>query len=150
TGLKSIAACHKARDKSGADRDCNALDPETNVGSAYGRAFARAQIVIGSACGTDGNPIPALFPGQDITGVLLPTVTELLERTATRLQGAPVFTGDPDIKAKRKCHGAIGAAPPAVMVGILKTAVKCQKKLDKRASTFGPIAPECVPGSTPA
>src|SRR5688572_30325192 len=124
TGLKSIASCHKARNKNGSDRDCNVLDPETNVTSPYGRAFARAQIVIGTACGTDGNPIPALFPNQDITGVLLPTVTELLERTASRLQGAPIFTGAPDVKTKRKCHAAIGAASPAVMVGILKSALR--------------------------
>src|SRR6185503_20075915 len=91
-GLNTIAACHKARNKGKADRDCNVLELG-NVSSGYGRAANRATAVINNAC-KPGNPVLANYPDSDIVASVFPAVTRLLERNGEDLQGLPSFTGD--------------------------------------------------------
>lgn len=145
-GLNTIAACHKARNKGKADRDCNVLEPG-NVSTAYGRAANRATAVINNAC-KPGNPVLDDYPGADVAGSVFPAVTRLLERDAQDLQGLPSFTGDKaEVKSKSKCHKAIGAGESSVILGIVKTSTKCQKGRDKSATEFGAIASDCIAGA---
>jgi cysteine-rich repeat protein len=148
-GLKQIDQCHKARDKGGAQGDCNAVDAG-NVSTGFGRSAIRAREIINARC-KPGDPVIANYPGNDIPVVLVPAVERILERSAGELQGAPVFVGDKSaVKALVKCHGAIGKGRTQVVISIVKAATKCQKKIDKKATEFGPIAPQCVNGSSAA
>ena len=148
-GLTQIDQCHKARDKGGAQGDCNAIDAG-NISSAFGRATIRAREIINAGCKA-GDPVIANYPGNDIPVVLVPAIERILERSAGELQGAPVFVGDKQaVKALVKCHGAIGKGRTQVVVSIVKAATKCQKKIDKKATSFGPISPQCVVGSNAA
>jgi hypothetical protein len=115
--------------------------------TAYGRAVNRATAVINNAC-KPGNPVLENYPGADVAGSVFPAVTRLLERNAQDLQGLPSFTGDKsEVKAKGKCHKAIGAGRSSVILGIVKTSTKCQKGRDKSATEFGAIASDCVAGA---
>jgi cysteine-rich repeat protein len=147
-GLGQIDACHRARHrgKGGGGGDCNALDG-ANTSSGFGRAAARAKAVMSAACKA-GDPVIDLYPGSDIPVVLLPAVEKLLERSAGELQGAPVFAGDKQaVKARGKCHAAVGTGRTTIVLDIVKKATKCQKRVDKKATSFGPIAEPCVIGA---
>jgi hypothetical protein len=77
----------------------------------------------------------------------LDEIQKALEEGGAELLGAPLFTGDKQtIKPLQKCHGAVGLGQTLVVSGALKSAVKCQSKIDKKAQSFGPIA-SCLTGS---
>lgn len=144
-GLKTIATCHKARNRGGAQGDCNALDRNI-TGTPFSQAVNRAEALVANACRGAGSVLQN-YPERDVTGSVFPAVERLLEQAGGDLQGAPNFVGAPDVKARSKCHNAIGAGEKAVVLEALKSSTKCQKRLDRRAQTLGPIAPQCILGA---
>src|SRR5581483_2856833 len=76
---------------------------------------------------------------------IFPALKALIEKTGTDVQGSPDIAGDPSTrKARSKCHKAIGKARSGVIRDVVKRATGCQKKLDKKATTFGPLDGSCV------
>jgi cysteine-rich repeat protein len=142
-GLANITKCHQARDKGKVDKDCNVLE-EFNVSTPYGRLVNRLTAVVGNACGAD-DPVLDNFPDRDVPAILFPAVSRLLEESGEDVQGLPSFVGDRGtIKRLSRCHQAIGLDRNRMVTAIIKRSIKCQKGRDKRATEFGPIAPDCV------
>ena len=138
-GLGTIDACHARRDKGKFSGDCNVI-PSSSTG--FARAQARAEATINARC-TGGNPVLANYPNGVATDVF-PALKTLIEQSGTEVQGAPDIAGDPSRKPKSKCHKAIGMGRSNVIKDIIKRSTGCQKKLDKKATTFGPLDPSCV------
>jgi len=138
-GLGTIDACHARRDKGKFSGDCNVI-PSSSTG--FARAQARAEATINARC-TGGNPVLANYPNGVATDVF-PALKSLIEQSGTEVQGAPDIAGDPSRKPKSKCHKAIGMGRSNVIKDIIKRSTGCQKKLDKKATTFGPLDPSCV------
>jgi cysteine-rich repeat protein len=138
TGLNTIGACHRQRNKGKSTADCNILSatPSTN----FGRARKRTTTQIRAACKTD-NPVLQNYPNNDVVESLFPEVQRRLERSGATLQGLPDLVGD---KPKGKCHASIASARNAVMLEIVRKSVSCQKRLDKGATEFGALAAQCV------
>jgi cysteine-rich repeat protein len=139
-GLARLDACHAQRDKGKSQADCNAaLGTDVN----YSRSQVRANGMVGAAC-PPGNPALVNYPGGDAAGTVLPEVTELLKESGTDVQGLPAILQDTaQRKAHAKCHQAIGKARSAVVKEILGRSTACQKRIDKKATTFGGLDPQC-------
>ena len=138
-GLGTIDACHARRDKGKFSGDCNVI-PSNATG--FARAQARAEATINASCPGE-NPVLANYPNGVVMDVF-PALKALIEQSGTDVQGEPDIAGDPSRKQKSKCHGAIGKARSGVIKDIVKRATGCQKKLDKKGTTFGPLDPGCV------
>jgi cysteine-rich repeat protein len=135
TGLKQIDKCHKQRDKTQSDTDCNSLAGNT----IFGRQGAVFEAKINAACKPD-DPVEANYPDGDIPGSVVPSVTAAVEDSGSEVQGLPSFTGDPSqVKALSKCHGAIGQGRTKTVAFALKAITKCQQAADKSADTFPPL-----------
>jgi cysteine-rich repeat protein len=145
SGLKIMERCHKTRLKSGSSADCNSL-AGTDFQRAKARAVARAKL----AC-KDNDPVGANYnQGTVALGfeTYLNAIQKALEEGGAELLGSTLFTGDKQtIKPLQKCHQAVGLGQTLVVGGALKSAVKCQSKIDKKATSFGPIDPSCLSGS---
>lgn len=143
SGLKALDSCHKQRDKGRSSADCNALAANANVV----RALARARSKVDALCRA-GDPVLQNYPSATTDGVknvLFPAVVARLEQSGRDIQGAPTFEGDKaTVKRLARCHGAIGKARSAIVGEIFKASSGCQKRLDKGASQFSAIAPECI------
>ena len=149
TGLARLDACQAKRDRGKVQTDCNAVLP---TDAAYGRAQSRAIGGIGAAC-PPGNPALVNYPGGDAAGSVLAEVTNLLTESGKNVQGLPEILSDRTArKVHAKCHKAIGKARSAIVKEILKRAIACQKRLDKQATTFGGLDPQCriAPGASAA
>jgi cysteine-rich repeat protein len=145
SGLKIMGRCHKARLKSGSSANCNSL-----AGADFQRAKARAVARVKVAC-KENDPVGANY-NQGTVSLGFPTyldaIQKALEEGGAELLGSTLFTGDKQtIKPLQKCHGAVGLGQTLVVTGALKSAVKCQAKIDKKATSFGPIDQRCLTGS---
>jgi cysteine-rich repeat protein len=150
-GLKEIDQCHKLRDKGNGTADCNVI----TVGSttSWGRTETQQGGAIGTKCkpGEEvlGNYATEADPVGDPVGVVFPAARALLEENSENALGNPTFTGDKKVvKSLAKCHAAIGKTRTAIVLDILKTAQKCQKNVDKKASGFKDVGidPSCIGG----
>jgi|GEM_PF-1550869 len=143
-GSSAIDQCHRTRNVRGGSEDCNRLQ-----GSAtFSRAAAQASAAIGRACSSD-DPVRGNYAGNDPTRFLVDNLRGALEESGQALQGAPSFTGDKTrVKSLRRCHAAIGQAKTTIIVAAVRAAVACQRKLDKRAQTFGALDPSCIPDTS--
>jgi cysteine-rich repeat protein len=140
TGLARLDACHAQRDKAKKDTDCNAALASD---AAYSRSQVRAKGLVGAAC-QPGNPVLANYPGGDAAGTVLPEVTELLKESGADVQGLPAILADTaGRKTHAKCHQAIGKARSAIVKEVVNRSIGCQKRLDKKATTFGGLDPQC-------
>src|SRR5258705_7042410 len=144
-GLKIMGRCHTKRLKGASTGDCNSL-ANIDFDRAQAQALARMKI----AC-KDGDPVVQNYHAATIAAGFPPyfeAIQGALEKTGTELLGLPLFQGDKQtVKPLQKCHGAVGAGQMLVVAGALKSAVKCQTRIDKSAQTFGPIDPSCLVGA---
>lgn len=145
-GLKAIQRCHVARLKGRSTGDCNSLSG-THAAS-FSRAVARARARVNTAC-KEGDPVLANYGDAPTAGAavdrIVPAIQRELEESGSELQGSPTFDGDRrSVKARRKCHGMLGTGRMMVVQGVLRSATKCQQRIDKRGDTFGPIDPSCL------
>jgi cysteine-rich repeat protein len=132
-GLKALDKCHTRRDKGSFNGDCN------TVPSAQSKLAGAVQ----KACGK-ATEVPPLFTGGDIAGQIAGAIQSNLAASGSELQGAPSLNGD---KAMIKCHAAIGKGRSGIVNAIVRGATGCQKQIDKSATTFGPLAEQCVLGA---
>lgn len=140
-GASALDACHKGKDKvctANSDRAaCNLLDgPVVDAKGKYAAKEAKVLAKIGPAC----TGFDAAYPGGVESAVLDKLVAELNGNTSVSL-------GDDDLlcdKAVVTCHKTIATERTKVLKEVLLDSIKCQAKLDKTASTFGPIAPSCL------
>jgi cysteine-rich repeat protein len=139
-GLARLDACHAKRDKGKTDADCNgALASDAN----YGRIRMRATGMIGAAC-PPGNPVLVNYTSAGVAQTVLPEVTDVLTASGMDVQGLPVILSDRTGRAMHaKCHKAIGKARSAIVKEIVKRSLACQKRLDKKATTFAGLDPQC-------
>ena len=139
-GLARLDACHAKRDKGKADTDCNtALAGD----AGYGRSQVRATGMIGAAC-PPGNPVLVNYSGSDPVKAVLPEVTDLLTESGQDVQGLPVILSDRTSRTMQaKCHQAIGKGRSAIVKEIVGRSIACQKRLDKKATTFAGLDPQC-------
>jgi cysteine-rich repeat protein len=146
-GLKAIQRCHVQRLKGRPTGDCNSLS-----GAAFSQAKARAQARMNLAC-KEGDPVLANYggalPSAAFQNRIFAVIQQELEESGAELQDSPTFTdGDKKSqKVRRKCHGMLGTGRTAVVQSVLKSATKCQQRIDKRAQSFGPIDASCLGGA---
>ena len=140
SGVARLDACHAQRDKAKSQTDCNAA----LAGDAgYSRSQVRANGMVSAAC-PPGNPALVNYPGGDAAGTVLPEVTRLLMESGAEVQGLPVILSDTaGRKTHAKCHQAIGKGRSAIVKEIVGRSIACQKRLDKKATTFGGLDPQC-------
>ena len=120
-------------------RSCNVI-PSNATG--FARAQARAEATINARC-PGGNPVLANYP-HGVAMDVFPALKAFIEQSGTEVQGEPDIAGDPSRKPKSKCHKAIGKGRSNVIKDIVMRSTGCQKKRDKKATTFGPLDPSCV------
>lgn len=145
-GLKTIQRCHVQRLNGRSTGDCNSLSGAQ--AGAFSRAVARAGARMNVACKA-GDPVLANYGNAPTAGAvvdrILPAIQRELEKSGAELQDSPTFDGDrKSVKARRKCHGMLGTGRTMVIQSVLKSATKCQQRIDKRAQSFGPIDPSCL------
>jgi cysteine-rich repeat protein len=142
-GSRFVDLCHKKRDRvcpTGSMRgECNIVD-SANVDpqGKYASREAKALASIGAAC--TGSPVLANYPDGVQVDVLDKIVEELTGNSQLEL-------GDEDLLCNKgvvACHRAIAQARSTVIKEVISDSVKCQRDLDKNASTFGTISPACL------
>lgn len=136
TGLRLIDRCHKRRDNTQADVDCNDL----SASDVYGRMRNLFRAKVELLC-KDDSPVRGNYPGGDVGASVVPSITAAVLESATSVQGSPVFVGKPSqVKALSKCHGAIGRGRTKTVKLALNAIRKCQMAADKKADTFPPLS----------
>ena len=142
-GSRFVDQCHKKRDRVCAPNsmrgECNIVD-SANVDpqNKYADREARALALIDEDC--TGSPVLANYPDGVQADVLDKIVEELTGNSQVTL-------GDEDLlcdKAAVACHRAIAQARSTVIKEVIADSVKCQRDLDRNASTFGAISPGCL------
>jgi cysteine-rich repeat protein len=148
-GLRNMSACQRRADAGRPPRaDCNQLD--NSAGTSYGRAEAltSGQVGDGSTC-PPGDPALAIYPGgttQGLLNALLPAVKRELEASgAVSLGGIPQGVGKGAGSGRvEKCRRAIASAHGTVVRKVLKASLRCQRRIDRTATAFGAIDPDCL------
>jgi cysteine-rich repeat protein len=142
-GSRFVDLCHKKRDRvcalNSMRGECNIVD-SANVDPAnkYADREAKALALINQDC--TGSPVLANYPDGVQVDVLDKIVDELTGNSQVNL-------GDEDLlcdKGVVACHRAIAQARSTVLKEVITDSVKCQRDLDKNASTFGAISPTCL------
>lgn len=146
-GSRFVDQCHKKRDRVcpiGSMRgECNIVD-SANVDpqGKYASREAKALANINAQC--TGSPVLANYPDGVQVDVLDKIVDELTGNSQVSL-------GDEDLlcnKEEVSCHRAIAQARSTVIKEVITDSVKCQRDVDKNASTFGAISPACLDAGT--
>ena len=138
-GLRSLDACLSQRARGKRTAAClplAAADPKGRLG----RTRARAEAAIDKGC-VPGDAVRGNFPDGQIAQAVLPYLETRLAESAAALQGSTALAGD---KQAARCHAAIGKARSAIVATIVTRSLRCQKALDRKATTFGPLADPCV------
>jgi hypothetical protein len=139
TALKLVDTCHRERDKGKLALDCGDL-AAVDVKGKLAQAEAKAEVALAKKC-TATDPVRANFFADAIAPALVAMAGAGVEGSALALQGLPDLVG---AKGPAKCHRALGKARSAIVAEILRAAAKCQKRVDKHATDFGPIDAACV------
>ena len=153
-GLKRSERCHKRRNKGQGPGDCNTII--ANISTEYGRLENLVKGRISFFCGED--PVLGNYPRDPercpedqaptcaVFDSVLPRTKESLEHSAQSTQGLPSFSGDAkEVAALQDCHASIGRERTAAVLDVLEQAIKCQRRLDRKAgAALGAIAPECL------
>jgi cysteine-rich repeat protein len=76
---------------------------------------------------------------------------QMLQESPTTLQGTAAFAGRGAAAwQEKRCIRGIGRARTAIADAVLTAAVRCQRKVDRRATEFGLIDARCLGHPTPA
>lgn len=142
-GSRFVDQCHKQRDRVCAANsmrgECNILD-SANVDpqSKYQDREAKSLSLINADC--TGSPVLANYPD----GVQVDVLDKIVEELTGNSQ---VSLGDEDLLCSKgvvACHRAIAQARSTVIKEVITDSVKCQRDLDRNASTFGAISAACL------
>jgi len=148
-GLRSIASCQRRGDAGRPPRpECNELDNGPSTPYGRGEALISGQVGDGAAC-PEGDPALAIYPGastQGLLGALLPAVRRELHMSGdASLAGLSQGLGrGRGARRVGTCRREIAAAHAAVVRKVLKDALRCQRRIDRSATTFGALDPRCL------
>jgi cysteine-rich repeat protein len=112
------------------------------VKGRYQAARSRALCKIGARCQA-GDPVLQNYPNGDL-GAIFAAADEMLAGNSIVTQGNANLGRD---KAKVKCAAALAKGRSGVLKATLGSALGCQRRRDKKGTTFGPIDASCL--STP-
>jgi cysteine-rich repeat protein len=88
---------------------------------------------------------PAAQSGGNRIDLVGPQVRLLVDASAATLQGAALPRGgEKSARAKRRCIRTIGRTRTAIVNHVLKQAIRCQRSIDRTATSFGIISPTCL------
>jgi len=139
---RSVDVCHKKRDRVCVPQsmrgECNLVE-SANVDpkGTYASREAKALASINGDC----TPADlANYPGG-AQGDVLDTIVEELTGNSQVNLGAEDLLCDKTVVA---CHRAIAQSRTTVLKEVVNDSVKCQRELDKNASSFGAISPVCL------
>lgn len=163
TGQKTVAGCHKGRDKAGGTADCNILDlanadtkgkfdkAKTKLTDGVAKACTGAGIdndvldeytSCPEPCGTDlalPNPLSSY---ADLGTCLACVAGEIAQDFGAASQGLP--GGVPLSSDDSKCHGAIGKFYGKYVSTILKDRTKCQNTEEKKNGAMDLASTGCA------
>jgi cysteine-rich repeat protein len=143
TAMRRVDFCNQQRDRGRASLACD--DVSSRAHSSYAFANARADAVLSIAC-----PAGGIISANYLNGVVddvLPEIKILVEDSAAEVQGQPTIAADRTVRRRNgRCHRAIGRGRSAVVNAVVRRATKCQRRIDRKARTFGPIEPGCLEG----
>jgi cysteine-rich repeat protein len=142
-GARSVDQCHRKRDQVCAQDsmrgECNILpSSNTDPKGTYDSRATKALLNIAGDC--TGSPVLANYPGGVQTAVLDKIVDEITGNSQVSL-GAGDLLCEKQVVA---CHRAIARARSTVIKEVVTDSVKCQRDLDKHATTFGAISAACL------
>lgn len=141
-GSRFVDVCHKKRDRvcvaQSMRGECNLVasanvDPKGTLAVRKAKALAS---ILGDCTPAD----LASYPGGVESDVLDTIVEELTGNSQVSL-GAEDLLCDKRVVA---CHRAIAQSRTTVLKEVVNDSVKCQRELDKKASSFGGISPACL------
>lgn len=139
---RQVDQCHKKRDRiclpQSMRGECNLVESaQVDPKGAYQKREAKALTnILGDCTPAD----LANYPGT-VTGDVLDTISEELTGNSQVNLGAEDLLCD---KAVVACHRAIAQSRTTVLKEVVNDSVKCQRELDKNASSFGAISPGCL------
>jgi cysteine-rich repeat protein len=153
-GFQAATACHHEKNavctpavSGGSDReDCNVAGNETfDRDRKYAGKKTRAnQILEGGEspkCRL-GDPVLANYPPSgDVTDSIFPDIDEDVTGSSAVVQGQADLECS---KAKSRCLDVIGRERSKIVHEIVADAARCQRKIDKSATTFGEVDPSCL------
>ena len=148
-GLRDMDSCHTRSDKAAQKNDSPGAAAACNTtGAGFGRAQNGGTGRIRAAC-KEGDPVLNNFPPGDFITPLFSVVKLVLDANSAELLGDPLFDGDrKHRKQLAKCHKMIAKGRSMIIADLVSKTNKCQKRIDKRATTFPPVDPSCVPGGS--
>jgi cysteine-rich repeat protein len=146
TELKTIDGCHKARNKAKLPVDfaCNEL-AAADVGGKAAAAELKADAAADKGCGAPDPDHPVLrnYPPDGDVAKVFDVVQDAIEASSAALLGTPGLQGTKPEKEAIKCHGTLAKARSGVVNEVLKLRTKCQKTIDKTATTFEELSTQC-------
>lgn len=143
--LDALDACHRRANRGKETGDCNTFADQTEATEAN-RGPIRADPGIGLGC-KPGNPVLQNYPPDSSplgSMVLGPAFLDTIGASGAELQGTSTGPAPPDQRRARKCRNAIARVRTRIARRVLREATACQKAVDARSTTFGPIDPSCL------
>jgi cysteine-rich repeat protein len=142
--LERVASCHDAVHGPRSTVDCNAVATTDE----FLRAQARARGIIPEFC-QGGNPVLDNYPtGVNPAVAVAASIARRITASGEALQALTRLPAGRSARVPRRCVHAIGHARTALATRIVARAVRCQAKIDRRATVLGAIAPACL-GTAP-
>jgi cysteine-rich repeat protein len=155
-GFRELDRCQKARAAGRTDRDCTTLDPGERRSTPYRRWEYRTKQIVTARCPLDTlarETFPLKEFGADLFAgdpqQAVPAVGDTIHASAVALQVTPASaaaraTGSGD----EACLAGVASARSAIATATMGSALRCQRRLDRSAASFGPLDPSCE--ATPA
>lgn len=142
-GLRFVDQCHRNRDRicvAGSMRDeCNFLPSgQTDPKGRYVARIDRAVANIAGKC--TGDPVLDNYAGNVEDAIFAALSEEISGNSQVLLDGDDLFCD----AAKAKCLRAIAQSRSLMMREVVNDSLKCQRDLDKGATSFGEIDPGCL------
>jgi cysteine-rich repeat protein len=141
TGLNSIDQCYEhGRGGKPCDQVAELPARFSGSGAPFTIALKRSTAITGAWCvGIQAvlNNYPGTSPPMGTVG---PLVQAALDSSAASLQGPTRPTG----KARRRCIDTIGRVRSKIVHQVLARAIRCQRAIDRTATSFGLISPTCL------
>jgi cysteine-rich repeat protein len=118
--------------------DCAALTADPPI--EYQRGVNRMQDRVGTLC-PPGDPVRANYDQGNIEDLVSAAGTSTItDDTAAVFPTVTALSN----RADRRCRTGILNARRDGFLRLYRAIAKCQKRLDQKSTTFGPLAPECA------
>jgi len=149
-GLSLVDGCYSGASSRLPCDQVQTLRPAVLAGApgAFSRATNLAAGITNAWCAQEPSILvnyPTAQNGGATINLVGPQVQQLLDSSAATLQGPTVPGGKGKVaRAKRRCIRAIGRVRSTIVNQILAQAIRCQRAIDRTATSFGLISPICL------